>query len=87
MVITSNAVVKAISELKITTVRVPTPNLYNVVLNINKSVTRDELKIFFKCSAFYIEIINKSCINRFTKLYATPSISLRYQITRVYGMD
>ena len=70
MVITSTgavkAVAKAIPELKDkltgNAIRVPTPNvsLAVLVLNINKSVTRDELNDFLKTSAFaskYREII------------------------------
>ncbi len=70
MVITSTgavkAVAKAIPELKDkltgNAIRVPTPNvsLAVLVLNINKSVTRDELNNFLKTSAFaskYREII------------------------------
>ena len=70
MVITSTgavkAVAKAIPELKDkltgNAIRVPTPNvsLAVLVLNINKSVTRDDLNDFLKTSAFaskYREII------------------------------
>ena len=62
MVITSTgavkAVAKAIPELKDkltgNAIRVPTPNvsLAVLVLNINKSVTRDNLNDFLKTSAF-----------------------------------